>query len=134
MGLIPLLITAYASLLLLLAVVQRQASARSIGIAVVGVIGIVSSLASYARRWSWPGLVVPTFLWLVLAYGMTMLVGRLGFVLWHGGMDGPEGYGSPAAFLIGLVFEQAVFTGLALGLLVSFLSRWNRTRAKPALA
>ena len=134
MGLTPLFITTYAILLLVVSLGQRQLSPGSIGLAVVGVIGIVSSLASYVRHWAWPGLLVPSFLGLVLACGVALFGARLAFVLRHGGMDGPEGYGSPAAFLIGLAFEQAVFTGPALGLLVLFLFRRNRMKVERAVA
>jgi len=40
------------------------------------------------------------------------LIARLRFVLEYGGMEGPQGYGSPLAFLIGAIFELLFFVPL----------------------
>ena len=47
--------------------------------------------------------------WLLLL-GQTVM--RIIFVIQNGGMDRADGYGSPGAFLIGLVGEQLVFIPL----------------------
>ncbi len=43
---------------------------------------------------------------------------RVQFIIENGGMEGPDGYGSPLAFLIGWIWEQAITTAVGLGLLL----------------
>ncbi len=57
----------------------------------------------------------------LLAVGLVFLGLRVAFVVRNGGMEGPDGYGSPLAFLIGLAFEQCAFTLPASGLMWSLL-------------
>lgn len=49
-------------------------------------------------------------------------VSRIDFVLENGGMDRADGYGSPLAFLIGLVGEQLFFLPLCFSMLFGFLA------------
>jgi len=54
----------------------------------------------------WASLVMISALW-VLLLARTMM--RIEFVVENGGMDRADGYGSPVAFLIGLLGEQLFF-------------------------
>jgi hypothetical protein len=52
---------------------------------------------------------------------------RIAFVAREGGLDGPEGYGSPMAFLLGVVLEQGfVFIPLTI-----IAARLWRARMQP---
>ena len=56
---------------------------------------------------------------IVLAIGLGLLGLRVFFTIRNGGMEGPDGFGSPLAFLIGLAFEQMLFSVPAFGLLLA---------------
>ena len=56
---------------------------------------------------------------IVLAIGLGFLGLRVFFTIRNGGMEGPDGFGSPLAFLIGLAFEQMLFSVPAFGLLLA---------------
>ena len=47
---------------------------------------------------------------MLLSFGVFLLYRRLDFILSYGGMEGPNGEGSPLAFIIGMVFEQVYFS------------------------
>jgi hypothetical protein len=68
-------------------------------------------------------VLVNVFWWPLFA--MTIL--RINFVIENGGMERADGYGSPLAFLIGLIGEQIFFiplsTALAAGIIVIYRSR-----------
>jgi hypothetical protein len=61
--------------------------------------------------------------WLA-ALGQTML--RVAFVLREGDLDGPDGYGSPMAFVLGVVFELGL---VFLPLTVIAVRLWHASRA-----
>ena len=56
---------------------------------------------------------------IVLAIGLGLLGLRVFFTARNGGIEGPDGFGSPLAFLIGLAFEQMLFSVPAFGLLLA---------------
>ena len=61
-------------------------------------------------------------LWLLLLY---QTIKRINFVLENGGMERPEGQGSPLAFLLGLATEQFFFVPLSAVVIVG-LMQWLR--------
>ena len=74
-------------------------------------------------------LLIKGFAICILVFGGYLLYGRLEFIFINGGMEGPDGYGSPLAFLIGLIFEQTFFTLSSFYLLWAFstkrVQRWQ---------
>lgn len=74
----------------------------------------------YDKRFSFWGsfLLVNLFWWPIL--GKTIL--RIIFVVENGGMERADGYGSPVAFLIGLVGEQLFFIPLSLAMIAGILA------------
>ena len=66
----------------------------------------------------------------MLALGAMLLLGRVGYILRHGGMDSAEEPGSPLAFLLGWIFEQVCVTLPSLTLALAL--RWARPRSSPS--
>ncbi len=66
----------------------------------------------------------------LMILGIFLLGSRLFFIFENGGMEGPDGMGSPMAFLIGFVFEQ-IFCSLAGAVMVQTLvERLDTSRFK----
>jgi hypothetical protein len=72
----------------------------------------------------WISLIISTIAWVLL---LAQAVIRIQFVLENGGMDRKDGYGSPVAFLLGLVGEQLFFVPL---IFVVYYG-WRSCFAKP---
>lgn len=83
----------------------------------------------YDRRFSFWGsfLLVNLFWWPLVV----QTVRRIAFALENGGMERADGHGSPLAFLIGIVFEQAFFLPLSLALVAGIVvvMQWKMPRA-----
>lgn len=71
------------------------------------------------RRFSFWGsfLLVNLFWWPLLV----QTIRRIAFVMENDGMEGADGHGSPLAFLIGIVFEQAFFLPLSVALVAGLI-------------
>ncbi len=60
----------------------------------------------------------------IFVLGMFLMYSRFSFIVENGGMEGPDGVGSPLAFLIGFAFEQLFFT------LPSFYIMWAYSKKR----
>lgn len=60
-----------------------------------------------------------------LLLGIGLFVARIWFTIENGGMEAPDGYGSPMAFMIGLCFEQSLFTILPLAVFRLAFKDWK---------
>lgn len=78
----------------------------------LAVIAIASAIASILpnQYQSKSSVFLKSVAFFLLAFGAFLLYQRLEFMAINEGMEGPEGQGSPMAFLIGFVFEQVFFT------------------------
>lgn len=126
MRVIGVLLTLYSLLVSILA----MSAARGLlvwavmGGAVAGLIG-GSQLVFWRQQGFGPAFVGTG---LFSAIGLGFLAVRVSFMVKYGGMEGPGGFGSPLAFLIGPTFEQLMFTLPAVGLLLA-LRREHRLEA-----
>ncbi|WNZ25370.1 hypothetical protein HJG54_22630 [Leptolyngbya sp. NK1-12] len=66
----------------------------------------------------WLSLLPTTALWLLL---LARTVQRIQFVVANGGMERADGYGSPLAFLVGLIGEQLFFLPSSLVVVIGWL-------------
>jgi hypothetical protein len=66
----------------------------------------------------WLSLLPTTALWLLL---LARTVQRIQFVIENGGMERADGYGSPLAFLVGLIGEQLFFLPCSLVVIFGWL-------------
>jgi hypothetical protein len=121
-------------LLVLYALLMCVLSATSVGrvllfvVAFGGATALVGGLQLVARRKE--GLQVAFIgVAVLLTVGLVSLGMRAAFVVSNGGIEGPDGFGSPMAFLIGLAFEQGLFTLPSSGLMWSL---WRTRRAAAA--
>jgi hypothetical protein len=78
---------------------------------------------------------VPAMLLIALpwAAALAQTMRRIAFVLREGALDGPDGYGSPMAFVLGVVFEQGL---VFIPLTVIAVRLWHARRypgARPAI-
>jgi hypothetical protein len=98
---------------------------------VVAVLGVAGGVALLARR---PRGKLPAavFAGSMIVLGAFLFARRVGFVLEHGGMDSSNEPGSPAAFLIGWVFEQIMVTLPAVFLTVALWRVGARTSRRIA--
>ncbi len=73
----------------------------------------------------WASLVIGTLVWLLL---LLQTIIRIEFVIENGGMERSDGYGSPLAFLIGLIGEQVFFVPLCFVAAVGWLNLLKRRK------
>jgi hypothetical protein len=99
-------------------------------VAAGGAAGLVGGVQLAAKRTQGFGMAF-VGVGVLLATGLRFLVLRSAFMVENGGMEGPEGRGSPLAFLIGLVFEQLVFSIPAACLLLALRRSYRLATAVP---
>ena len=75
----------------------------------------------------WSFLLINLFWWPLLA----QTIRRILFVIENGGMDRADGYGSPMAFLLGLVGEQFFFIPLSIAITAGILTIRGSTKTLP---
>ena len=75
----------------------------------------------------WSFLLINLFWWPLLA----QTIRRILFVIENGGMDRADGYGSPMAFLLGLVGEQFFFIPLSIAMTAGIFAIWGSTKTLP---
>jgi hypothetical protein len=91
----------------------RTPSALAAAVSAVCLLGGVGAVALVLRDRR--GLVPSAlFAGLLLALGFFLMYRRVEFIAVNHSMEGPGGYGSPLAFLVGWAFEQALTTASAL--------------------
>lgn len=78
----------------------------------------------------WLTLTLSTLLWLMLAVRTGH---RIKFIIKNDGMERADGYGSPMAFLIGIVEEQLFFMPLCFVVIIGWLSVASRGKRKKDL-
>jgi hypothetical protein len=91
----------------------RTPSALAATVSAVCLLGAAGAVALVLRDRR--GLVpCALFTGLLLALGLFLMARRVEFIAVNHSMEGPAGQGSPAAFIIGWLFEQALTTVPAL--------------------
>jgi len=70
----------------------------------------------------WLSIFMATIVWVVLLFQTGR---RILFVIENGGFERADGYGSPLAFLIGVVTEQLFFIPLCFVVISGWLYRYN---------
>ena len=102
------------------------------GVLVVVVIGAIAVTSSFLklRRAAYVMSIISGGI--PFGFGLFLLWRRVSFVLEHGRMEGPDGYGSPAAFIVNGIWEQMLFTAPPMALfLLLFIACFRHVRATP---
>ncbi len=86
-------------------------------------LGLLNGVRKKKQSAFWVSLALSTILWLMLA---VRTAHRINFILENDGMERADGYGSPMAFLIGIVGEQLFFIPLCFVVVTGWLSVVSR--------
>jgi hypothetical protein len=73
----------------------------------------------------WISLITSTVVWLLL---LLQTIIRIQFIIEYGGMERSDGYGSPVAFLIGLIGEQIFFVPLCFVVIIGWVNLFGHRR------
>ena len=97
----------------------------------LGVVWGFSILGSIKERFFAP-LISIDFSFPVILLGLYFIALRINFILENGGMESPDGMGSPMAFLIGFLFELVFLAFAGTFVITTSYRRLNKVRFKVA--
>ena len=115
------LAAAFSALVLVMPILQGS----SIALAIMGIVVIWFAAAAFCVAGSKIGQIISLVLNFIFSLPLFVQLGRrIGFIVENQGLEPPDGYGSPMAFLLGAFFENVLLIAFLVFIFLLFPREW----------